>query len=180
MNIDTVIEDVLGKEGGYVNNPADRGGATRWGITEAVARAAGWKGAMRDLPRDYAKDIYRRRYVYGPRFDDVATLSEPIAGKLVDAGVNMGPPVATTMLQRLLNALNRLGKDYGDIVVDGLIGPGTLAALKAYLRVRGAEGETVLLSGLNHLQGERYVDLAEKRPANEAFLYGWLRTRCGL
>jgi hypothetical protein len=51
--------------------------------------------------------------------------------------------------------------------------------VKAYLRVRGASGETVLVRALDALQGARYVSLAETRPANEAFLYGWLANRLG-
>jgi len=65
-------------------------------------------------------------------------------------------------------------------VPDGRIGPVTLAALDGYLASRGhGRGETVLLRALEALQGERYLRLAEKRPANEAFLYGWLANRIG-
>ena len=67
--------------------------------------------------------------------------------------------------------------DYPDLVVDGRIGPGTLAALAGFLKRRGTGGEAVLLKAIEALQGERYVALAERRPANEAFLYGWLASR---
>jgi lysozyme family protein len=99
---------------------------------------------------------------------------------LFDTGVNMGPGVAATFLQRALTALNRNGKDYPDLTPDGRIGAQTLGALDAFLRTRGAkQGETVLLRALEALQGERYLRLAERRPANEAFLYGWLANRVG-
>ena len=49
-NIDELIDDVIEREGGYVNHPADRGGPTNWGITEAVARRQGYVGDMRALP----------------------------------------------------------------------------------------------------------------------------------
>ena len=49
-----LIDALIDREGGYVHNPADRGGATRYGVTEAVARAHGYAGAMRDFPRDEA------------------------------------------------------------------------------------------------------------------------------
>lgn len=62
MDATTLIEDVIDREGGYVDHPADRGGATRYGITQAVARAEGYTGAMRDLPRALAARIYRRHY----------------------------------------------------------------------------------------------------------------------
>jgi lysozyme family protein len=103
-----------------------------------------------------------------------------VAAELFDTGVNMGPAVAATFLQRALTALNRNGRDYPDLVPDGRIGEHTLAALNAFLEVRGqASGETVLLRALEALQGERYLRLAERRPANEAFLYGWLANRIG-
>jgi hypothetical protein len=54
-----------------------------------------------------------------------------------------------------------------------------ITALAAFLARRGDAGETVLLKAIEALQGERYLDLAERRPANEAFLYGWLANRLG-
>ena len=69
MNIDDLINAVIAREGGFGDHPADRGGETRWGITEAVARADGWSGPMRDLPRDRAVAIYRRLYWSRPRLD---------------------------------------------------------------------------------------------------------------
>ncbi len=135
---------------------------------------------MAELPRDEAMAIYRRLYWLRPRFDQVAERSPRIAAELFDTGANMGPAVAATFLQRALTALNRNGKDFADLVPDGRIGPRSLAALDGFLKVRGkASGETVLLRALNALQGERYLRLAERRPANEAFLYGWLANRLG-
>jgi lysozyme family protein len=178
--LDDLVEALIEREGGYVANAADTGGPTRFGITEAVARANGYRGAMRDFPRDEAAAIYKRLYWLRPRLDEVAARSRRIAEELFDTGVNMGPAVAVTFLQRALTALNRSGKDYADLVPDGRIGPATLGALDAFLAVRGQRsGETVLLRALEALQGERYLRLAERRPANEAFLYGWLANRIG-
>jgi len=174
---DRLIEPLLAREGGYSNHPLDRGGETNHGITVAVARANGYRGPMQDMTKAQAKDIYRKRYWSGPGFDRIAALSVPVAEELFDTGVNMGPAVGSMFLQRALNGLNRQGADYADLLADGDIGPATLAALRAYLRKRGPEGEEVLLRALNVLQGARYIELAEKRTANEAFLYGWLRTR---
>ena len=156
------------------------GGATRFGITEAVARAHGYSGAMALLPREEAVAIYRRLYWLRPRYDAIAERAPRVAAELFDTGVNMGPAVAATFLQRALTALNRNGKDYPDLVPDGRAGPRTLAALDTFLEARGKRGgETVLLRALEALQGERYLRLAERRPANEAFLYGWLANRIG-
>lgn len=107
MNVDDLIEELIAREGGYTNHPADRGGPTRWGITEAVARAHGYAGAMRALPREEAASVYRRLYWLRPGFDRVAELAPRIAAELFDTGVNMGPEVAAGFLQRALNALNR-------------------------------------------------------------------------
>lgn len=178
-DVDQLIEALIEREGGYVNNPADKGGATCFGITEAVARANGYAGAMRQLPRAEAAAIYRRLYWLRPGLDQVAKHSRGIAAELFDTGVNMGPAVAITFLQRALTALNRNGKDFADLVPDGRVGAATLAALDAFFAVRGKSGEAVLLRALEALQGERYLRLAERRPANEAFLYGWLANRIG-
>ena len=132
------------------------------------------------LPREEATEIYRRLYWLRPRFDEVARRSPQVAAELFDTGVNMGPAVAATFLQRALTALNRNAKDYPDLVPDGRVGAMTLFALDAFLAERGkGSGETVLLRALEALQGERYLRLAERRPANEAFLYGWLANRIG-
>jgi len=180
FDIGILIDGLIDREGGYVNHPADKGGPTCFGITEAVARAHGYAGPMKSLPRDEAAAIYRRLYWLRPRFDQVAGRSLRIAAELFDTGVNMGPAVATTFLQHALTALNRNAKDYADLTPDGRIGPRTLQALDAYLATRGKKGgETVLMRALEALQGERYLRLAERRPANEAFLYGWLANRIG-
>ena len=180
FDVSGLVDDLIEREGGYVNHPADKGGPTCFGITEAVARAHGYAGAMRSLPREEAAAIYRRMYWLRARYDQVAKRAPRIAAELFDTGVNMGPAVATTFLQRALTALNRNGKDYGDLTPDGRIGPVTLGALDRFLAARGKRGgETVLLRALEALQGERYLRLAERRPANEAFLYGWLANRIG-
>lgn len=180
FDVDALIDGLIKREGGYVNHPADEGGPTCFGITEAVARAHGFAGSMKALPRDEAATIYRRLYWLRPRFDQVARRSSRVAAELFDTGVNMGSAVATTFLQRALTALNRNAKDYADLTPDGRVGPLTLHALDAYLQTRGKRGgETVLMRALEALQGERYLRLAERRPANEAFLYGWLANRIG-
>ena len=179
MTIDEMIEDVIEREGGYVNHPADRGGPTRWGITEAVARRQGYMDDIRQLPQSDAASIYKRLYWIAPAFDKVAEASPVLAEELFDTGINMGTGTATGFLQRALNALNRNGRDYGDVTVDRRIGPATLHALHAFFRQRGAGGESVLMKAVEALQGAHYVRLAETRPSQEAFLYGWLASRIG-
>lgn len=174
MSINGIIEEVLANEGGYVNDPRDRGGETNFGITVATARDNGFTGPMKSMTRDFARDVYMRQYVQAPGFDKIAAISPAIGAELVDTGVNMGQKVAGQFLQRALNGLNNQAKDFADLLVDGSAGQKTRDALSAYLKKRGAEGERRLLLLLNSLQGERYLSLAEGRSANEAFLYGWL------
>jgi lysozyme family protein len=175
-----MVDALIDREGGYVNRPADKGGPTCYGITQAVARAHGYAGSIRQLPREESAAIYERLYWLRPRFDEIARRSATLASELFDAGVNMGPAVAATFLQRTLNALNRNGADHPDLVPDGRIAERTLAALDTFLALRGRRhGETILLRALEALQGERYLRLAERRPANEVFLYGWLANRIG-
>ncbi len=178
-NIEELIEDVIEREGGYVNHPADRGGATNWGITEAVARRQGFVGNMRLLPQSDAAAIYKRLYWIAPGFDTIAESAPALAAELFDTGINMGTGAATGFLQRALNALNRNGTDFGDIAVDRQNGPATLAALQAFLKKRGKGAEHVLLKAVDALQGAHYLRLAETRPSQEAFLYGWLANRIG-
>ena len=180
MNVDQIIEGIVGREGGFTDNPKDKGGPTRWGITQAVARQYGYTGDMRTLPREVAKAIYLELYYVGPKFDQVHALSPRIAEELTDTGVNCGQAVAAKFLQRALNAFNREASIYPDITVDGQLGIRSLAALRAYLEHRGAEGEEVMLKALNCLQGERYIGLTEGRPANEEFVWGWIKNRVDL
>ncbi|WP_230635611.1 glycoside hydrolase family 108 protein [Sphingomonas sp. Leaf4] len=179
MTIDRLIDEVIDREGGYSDHPADRGGATRYGITERIARAEGYAGDMRHFPRAQAVQLYRRRYWLAPGFDQVARRAPLLAAELFDTGVNMGPTVAAGFLQRTLNALNRGARDWADVTLDSTIGTRTLAALDAMLASRGPAAEAVLVKAINALQGERYLRLAETRPANESFLYGWLAQRIG-
>lgn len=174
---DRVIDAILAREGGYVDHPADRGGPTNHGITQAAARAYGWHGDMSDLPEQVARAIYMQRYIIEPRFDMVATVSEQIAAELIDTGVNMGPSVAASFFQRWLNAFNQQGSRYADLFVDGRIGPVSIEALKAFVRWRGVEGVSVMICALNCVQGARYLAIAENNPSQEAFVYGWMRER---
>lgn len=176
--IDEVIEkDLLPKEGKYSNNPHDSGGETMWGITLATARRNGYTGPMRLMPKQVAVEIYKKEFWVKPDFDKIAALSKRVAMEVFDTGVNCGPKRASEFLQRALNSLNRQGKDYADITVDGDVGPATLRALQAFLRLRKLEGEVVLLKILNVLQGAFYIELAERRAKDEEFIFGWFRTR---
>lgn len=175
--VQKIISNIIDVEGGYVDNPDDPGGATKYGITERRARLNGYTGDMLTLPRSVAERIYLTQYYLGPRFDQVAKLSPELAEELTDTGVNMGPPDAVRMLQTSLNAMNIKGTLYPDTKVDGYIGDHTLECLQGFLQHRGAKGVKVMLKALNCLQGAEYINLATKAERFETFVFGWLDHR---
>lgn len=177
MSIEQIITNIIKAEGGYVNDPADLGGETNFGITAVVARASGYHGSMKAMPESIARQIYLNQYWLEPKFDRIANLSPAVAEELCDTGVNCGVNFAKPLVQDALNLLNREGKDYADLKVDGNIGPATLAALAAFLAKRGKDGEAVLLKVLNIMQGARYIEITRTRPTNEAFFFGWIANR---
>jgi lysozyme family protein len=116
MNFDLAFKMLLQHEGGFSNHAADPGGATRFGITEAVAREVGYRGDMRELPLELAQRIYKDRYWDAVRADE---LPESVRYVVFDAAVNSGPRQAIRWLQRAVGA-----KD------DGVIGPVTLGLVR--------------------------------------------------
>lgn len=165
-------------EAGYVNHPSDPGGETNHGITIAVARANGYTGPMTTLPLAVAIQIAKRAYWDVVRGDELAALSEAVALEVFDTHFNFYPGAAAKFLQRALNLLNRRGRDFPDLAVDGLIGPGTIGALASFLTLRANDdGERVLLLMLNCQQGADYMRQATENPAKEDFVLGWFRHR---
>lgn len=177
MTIQDIINEVIRIEGGYVNDPDDKGGETNFGITASVARANGYAGPMKDMPVSFAKQIYRQRYVTEPKFDQVLAIDNRIGMELIDTGVNMGTHRAAEFIQRWLNAFNDTGSRYQTLFVDGRLGPISLAALKAYIAWRGQNGIVVMMRALNGLQSTRYLEIAEAKPSQKKFLYGWILNR---
>lgn len=177
MSFDAAFARTIGIEGGYSNNPADPGGETNWGITIAEARAHGFHGPMRDMSIAAARDIYRQSYWNLLHLSEVDAISPAVAQEMFDIGVNRGRSVPVPYLQRALNAFNRQGKDYPDIAVDGLAGAMTIAALRSFIHQRGALGEKVMLHALLAQLGVGYLEIVEKRPQSEDFIFGWFANR---
>lgn len=169
-----IINQIIHIEGGYVDNPSDSGGATKYGITQAVAREWGYTGDIRGLPKQTAFNIYENRYWNSLKGDEIENLSPLIVDEIVDTGVNMGVYRAGKFLQRALNVFNNQGALYPDLEADGIVGSKTVEALRLYLNVRN---ENVLLKALNSLQGAFYVTLSERREKDETFIYGWFKNR---
>ncbi|MEK0324620.1 MAG: glycosyl hydrolase 108 family protein [Nitrosopumilus sp.] len=116
MNFTEAVEKIFHHEGGYVNDPNDRGGETNYGITVAVARNYGFKGDMKELPKSTAADIYKANYWDKCKCDE---LPESIRYAVFDTAVNMGSTRAIKFLQQT-----------GGCDDDGFIGPNTIAASK--------------------------------------------------
>lgn len=116
MTFDEAFDILIGHEGGYSNHPSDPGQETMWGVTARVARANGYSGDMRMLPRAKAKDIYLKLYWTPVKADE---LPECLQYAVFDAAVNSGVSQALKWLQRAV-----------DVADDGIMGPMTLAAAK--------------------------------------------------
>lgn len=177
MGVRELIDSIIAREGGYVDHPNDRGGATKYGITEAVARANGYAGNMREMPLFIAQNILLDKYYLHPHFDQVALRSEALADEMTDTGVNMGPLWGGFFLQQALNVFNLQASLYPDLKEDGDVAGKTLAALDAFIKFRGTVGLTVLIKAMNCLQGARYIALSQSRQQNESFVYGWIKER---
>ena len=168
------IHEVIAREGGYVNHPDDRGGPTRYGVTEVNARQHGYSEDMKNYPVECAFTVYDRNYWQRLQLDDIANYSTELAIQLFDFGVNSGTSRAAKCLQRLLNSLNNRGQFYPDIKVDGGIGNQTLDALDSFFRKRGDTGIDVLSKSLNALRIAFCVGITENNESQEAFAFGWL------
>lgn len=170
-----VVAGVFAVEGGYVNNPADPGGETNHGVTVAVARDAGYTGPMRELPKEFAEQIYARDYIERPNFHRVIAMSPAVGEKLVDAGVNAGPGRSARWFQQSLNHLSRGGADFPMVVVDGHVGGQSLAAYQALERKRGrVKACELTLKLLDVQQGAHYMSLGKPM-----FIVGWADNRLG-
>ena len=169
------IAEVLRDEGGYSDHPLDNGGKTKWGITEATARANGFD--FDKLTIGNAITVYENKYWHSANLDAVATYFPKLARTVFNAGVNVGPPTAGMWLQRALNALNYNNRYGPELVVDGKIGKTTIAVMQKYREHRGrdATGERVLVMSITGCWVNHYTSLAERRPTQRAFSFGWIR-----
>ncbi|WP_333954216.1 glycoside hydrolase family 108 protein [Psychrobacter sp. S4(2024)] len=114
---DNFFDRLMKHEGGYVNHPKDPGGETMWGVTKRVAVAHGYAGPMHQLPKATAQKIADKSYWQAIHGDE---LPRAVAWQVVDAAYNHGNRNAVKFLQRAIGVND-----------DGIIGPKTLAAVKA-------------------------------------------------
>jgi lysozyme family protein len=146
-NFDIAIGPVLANEGGYVSNPNDPGGETKYGISKRQYPDLD----IKNLSLDQAKEIYRRNYW---QFDSIQ--NQTIANKLLDMCVNMGVGSAIRLVQTA-----------AQVAVDGRYGPQTEAA------INNASADKIL-QALRFQSVIRYLDLIDKNPKLAEFKRGWL------
>lgn len=151
----------LVNEGGgrIANNPADKGGVTRWGITTASLSAFRKKAVsdsdVRMLTEAEAKTIYQANYWTPLRCSEIG--SQAVASAVFDAGVLTGTANAARTVQAAVGA-----------TVDGQIGPKTIAA------INGADTNTTLRAFSGALQ-QYLVRIVQRDSSQAVFLCGWLK-----
>lgn len=175
---------ILKVEGGYVNDPTDKGGETYKGIArKANPNWVGWKmidtlkrnnfcPKLLDDNKDLSllvDDFYKALYWDPLRLDEM--LHQGVAQELFDISVNMGVSTAGLFAQRAINLLNQAGNLFANIDVDGKIGRHTLTIINNYQRV------PALIRTLNLLQGERYIEICRNDESQERFFVGWILNR---
>jgi len=165
-----IAEQIVAREGGYVNDPDDPGGATKYGVTIHTMRRPGvdltgddkvTAADVRQLSRAQATDIFVRHYFEQPRIGDLPEALQPsVFDMYVNAGAN-----AVKILQRLLC-------DMGfPVAVDGALGPQSIAA--AAQAMTAAPDHLVDAYGI--ARRNYYFRLADRRPSSRKYA----RTRAG-
>jgi lysozyme family protein len=163
--IDDLLDDVISKEGGFVNHPADRGGATKYGITiHTLSRYLGRQATVddvRSITVDLAKEIYLADYYYSPRIN---TLNEAVQPKVFDMAVNHGARRAVKILQQVINKAG-----FGALSVDGAIGNLTRSALDDAHAAMGG----YLINALVDERNNFFDAIIARRPSQQVFERGW-------
>ncbi|WP_114963590.1 holin-associated N-acetylmuramidase [Tritonibacter mobilis] len=170
MDVAKIAREIVAREGGYVNDPDDPGGATKHGVTIHTLRRLGLDltgdGAVdrRDvkaLDRAQAEEIFLREYFRRPRLH---LLPEPLQASVFDMHVNAGAN-AVRILQELLCEMGY------DLRVDGAMGPQTAKAAQA----AGQVNMEALVNAYGIARRNYYFDLADRRPRSRKYA----RTRAG-
>lgn len=175
-----ILAMIFGHEGGYVNNRNDPGGETIWGCTIAVARANGWTGPMKSMPKAECARILVSQYIEKPGWMPIVEREPVLAYEIIDTGVNAGPARAKVWFQASLNVFSRGGRDYPRIVEDGKIGPATIAAYDNLVRRRGKRKACELMvKSADAFQAAHYTKLCQGSQALSDFCVGWYDSRIG-
>lgn len=148
------VQKTLVNEGGYVNNPLDRGGPTKYGVTQADMPGVD----IEQITPDQAAEYFREHY-WKDLYSQIT--SQPVADKLFDMGVLFGVGTAVRLLQSVLASAF-------PIDVDGIFGIETLGALEQ------ADEESLLNVYKQHLVAYTLKIVANK-PDQRVFVAGWGR-----
>jgi len=164
QSIAEIAQGIVTREGGYVNDPADPGGATNHGVTLGTLRRLGLDltgdgqidaGDVRALTPTQAVGIFVDQYFNRPGLNRLPEVLQPsVFDMYVNAGAN-----AVRILQRLLNALGR------DLAEDGVLGPHTVAAAHAAASPDGG----LLADAYAIARRNYYYALADARPQSRKF-----------
>lgn len=149
MTFEKAIEHVLEEEGGYANNPNDRGGETNFGISKRSYPNVDIRG----LTKARAIEIYRRDFWSA---NDCDALPAQLRLAYFDCAINCGSGAAARLLQEAVG-----------VPVDGKVGPQTRAAIAAADPVR-------LVDEFMWLRARRHARIAENNPSQRGFLPGWI------
>ncbi|WP_370208666.1 holin-associated N-acetylmuramidase [Pararhodobacter marinus] len=159
-----LAEEIVAREGGFVNDPDDPGGATNFGVTIHTMRRLGLdlnedgtvdEADVRALGREQAVAIFLQHYYHRPGLAGLPAALQPgVFDMYVNAGSN-----AVRILQRLLNAMGY------DLVVDGAIGPLTLAAARAAAEIAPDH----IADAYGIARRDYYYALADRRPASRRY-----------
>lgn len=189
------VGKLFGEEGGFVDDPADRGGATKYGISLRFLAAEGAFDSdadgksefdldmdgdidgqdIRKLTRADARVLYHRCFWLKVGADQLVA---PLGEMLFDQAVNGGLSAAKKLLQRAVNhCLMEAGRSGVaaplPIGVDGAIGQGTLERVQWILRYPG-QGMPKLVAAYREAVRERYREIVRRKPSQKRFLRGWL------
>jgi lysozyme family protein len=175
--MEAIADQIVAREGGYVNDPADPGGATKFGVTIATLRRLGLDltgdgkvttADVNAMTRAKAREIFIHDYFVRPKINK---LPEPVQASVFDIQVNAGTN-AVKILQRLLGKMDQ------PVSVDGAIGPKTIRA--AALAQKAAPKHFADAYGIE--RRNYYYSLADRRPASRKFARrrdggkgGWIR-----
>jgi lysozyme family protein len=166
-HFENALEITLQYEGGFSDDPDDHGGATKFGITEPMARSYEYHGNMEDLPLRIAESIYRKEYWDNNRLEEISEYDFFLAAKLFDIAVNMGSMKDGLILQKSLNCLLDQGNE---LKKDGVIGSKTVMNLKKFSSL---SEKKLIMKMLNSLQAVHYMNICENNESQKRFIRGW-------
>lgn len=164
QTVQQIAQAIVRREGGFVNDPDDPGGATNHGVTIHTMRRLGLDltgdgvvdvDDVRAVDADTAAQVFMEHYFARPKID---ALPMPLQASVFDMYVNAGNN-AVKILQRLFNEMRIT------TVVDGLIGPQTIAAADAAFAAAPAH----LVDAYGIARRNYYYSLADARPASRKY-----------